>query len=90
MVFSQQVRTEPPRERGRNRLLEEDPDVPAPPRPRALESGIEVEPSTRLQKRRRIVLPFRLIEVGGEEVTGLVEKQWIGAGHERLAVLVLA
>jgi hypothetical protein len=43
-----------------------------------------------LQKGRRVVLPVRLVEVGGEKIAELVQTQWIDASHERLPVLILA
>jgi hypothetical protein len=88
--LGQEVRTEPARERRRNRLLEEDPDMPAATRSRSFQRGVEIEALTDLQKGRRVVPPVRLIEVGGEDVAGFIQEQRVDASDERLAVFVLA
>ncbi len=57
-------------------------------------AGAPVRPKSRTRRRsrpvRRVVLPIRLVEVGGKEVARFVQEQRIDASHERLAVLILA
>mgnify|MGYP003339919884 CR=1 FL=1 len=64
--------------------------MPAATRPRSLQRGVELQSPTRLQERRRVVLPVGLVEVGGEEVARFVWEQRVHAGDERLVMLVFA
>ena len=87
--FGQDVRTEPACQRGRDGLLEEQPDVPAVAGARSLQSGRQVHAAARFQDGSCIFLPMRLVEIGGQEEAGLVLKHRIDA-HDEIAAVVIS
>jgi hypothetical protein len=88
--LGQDVRTEPPRERGRDGLFEEEPHVTALAGARALDGGGKIQLTARLRERRRILPPASLVEIRRQEEARLVEEHRIHPGHERLARVVVS
>ncbi len=67
------------RDGGRNRRIEEDPHMPAVTGAGALKRGRYPALAACLQKRRRVLNPIGLVEIGSEEPAGPVGKQRIDA-----------
>ena len=78
------------RERGGNGLGEKHPDVTTIAGARALECGGDFQAATRFDGRQHILPPRVLVEIHGEEITGLIGKHRIDAGGEILSRRVLA
>jgi hypothetical protein len=87
--LGQEMRAKPPRQRGGNGVLEEEPHVTAASRPRPFELGGHTQPTARLEERRSIVGPAALVEVESHEEAGLVQKERVDARDEGLAVVTL-
>ena len=88
--FGQEVRAELARQRGRNRLLEEEPDVPAIARTRTLESRRQIQTTTGFEERSRVLLPLRLIQIGRQEEAGLIPEHRVNAHDEVAPGVVMA
>ncbi len=76
---NQQQRAQPPGNAGGHWPFEEDPDVSSVAGTRALDCGGHTEFLTGCTERSGIGLPGLLVEVHGEEPTGLVEKEGLHA-----------
>ncbi len=70
-------------------LQKENPDVTAAPGARAFEHGGDLPLGAGVKKRPHIVLPCRLVEIGGEQPARFVGEQWIDAGHEFARQMVM-
>lgn len=88
--FSEDVGAEFSRERGRDGIGEEKPDVPALAGPRAFESGGDFQGFAGFHHRPHVVLPRLLVEIHGEEIAGLVGEQRVDAGDKFVSRGVLA
>lgn len=86
--LGEQVGTEPARQRCGNGALEEQPDMPSPPRTRAFESGAQAQTPTALHERHRIGLPAGLVEVDSQEVAGLIHEERVHSSDEWLPTVV--
>jgi hypothetical protein len=63
--LGEDMRSQSSRERGRNGLFEEKPNVRASAGARPFECGREIEVVTRFEKRRSILAPAGLVEIDG-------------------------
>ncbi len=88
--LGQEERTELPREGRRNRLLEEEPDVPATSRSRPLRRCRQVARAAGVDERRHVLLPPVLVEVDSQEEAGLVPQHRVDTCHEGVAGVVVA
>src|SRR5204862_3086898 len=83
--LGQDVRSQLARERGWNRLFEEDPHVRAAAGARAFDRGRKIQATARLQEGGRVFAPSSLVEIGRKEEARLITKHRVSAGDERLA-----
>ena len=84
--FGQQVRPESASLRGRDRTVEEDPDVSSVAGARAFERGRYAHAATCRKEGLGIFPPAGLVEVDRQEAAGLVLEQRVDPGDERLPV----
>ena len=78
------------RKRGRDRLLEKKPDVPAIARTRPLESYRQIQTTTDFDYRSRILLPLRFIQIGSKEEARFIPEQRVNAHDEVAPEVVMA
>ncbi len=86
----QRRRAQLARQPRRERRREKEPEVGAVAGAGALQSEREAQVAPRLQHRRGVLLPRRLVEIDGEKTAGFVGQQWIEAHDERAALFVRA
>jgi hypothetical protein len=55
----------------------------------SLQSSGQVHLSASFQKRSGIVLPHCFVKIGGQKETGFIQKHWIDAHDEIMAMIVL-
>jgi len=79
-----------PGEAGRDRFLEEEPDVRALSGARALETGRDVLQSTGFEESLRVLPPVRFVEINREEEAGLVLEHRVDADDKFAAKLVMS
>ena len=77
----QKHQPEPPRERCQHRLAEEEPDMGALPRARALDCRDETELAACLAQRHHIRTPRAFIEIDRQQPTHIAGQQRIDAHH---------
>ena len=82
--FGQQVGAQASHQRGRPRVVKEQPHMPAPSGPRSLEGRCDSQSAAGSQERGGVILPSRFIEIDCEEETGLIEQQRVHTSDERL------
>src|ERR1700730_17187356 len=79
-----------PRQRGRDCLVEENPDVRAVAGARTFQRGRDIQVTAGFPKRASVFAPPPFIEVDCQEETGLVLQHRIDAHDEILALIVVA